>query len=140
MKKISRQILGSSKRRVTNQRLVLLDILHQENRHLDANELYERARQKQPRLSLATVYRNLRLFKKLGLVDEHHFTEEHFHYEVKSGDEHHHLLCLECGKVVEFDYPLSHQLRQDIGQQYNFEVCGVEIRITGLCPECQVKR
>ncbi len=137
IKRTSWQILNSSKQRVTNQRALLLDILRKGGGHLDANELYERARRKQPRLSLSTVYRNLQLFKKLGLVDEHHFTEEHFHYEVKSGGEHHHLLCLGCGKVIEFTYPVGYQLREDISRGCGFEITGVEVRMVGLCSECR---
>ena len=140
VRKTSRRILGSSKRRITTQRTLLLDILKREGGHLDANELYERARHRQPRLSLSTVYRNLQLFKKLGLVEEHRFAEEHGHYEVRSGLEHNHLLCLGCGAVVEFDCPLSHQLREDVSREHGFEITGVEVRMTGLCPKCQSKK
>src|SRR4030042_1559344 len=103
-----RQVLNNSSRRVTAQRALLLELLRRSGGHVDADELYLRARKKNPRISLSTVYRNLQLFKKLGLVDERHFDEEHHHYEVKSGEEHQHLLCINCGKVVEFDYPVSH--------------------------------
>jgi len=139
-RKTNRQILGNSRQKITTQRTLLLDILKREGGHLDANELYERARHKQPRLSLSTVYRNLQLFKKLGLVEEHRFTEEHGHYEVRSGVEHNHLLCLGCSAVVEFDYPLSHQLREDVSREYGFEITGVEVSMTGLCPKCLSKK
>lgn len=139
-KRTSQRILGSSKRRITTQRTLLLDILKNEGRHLDANELYERARRKQPRLSLSTVYRNLQLFKKLGLVEEHRFAEEHGHYEVRSDVGHSHLLCLGCGAVVEFDYPLSHQLQEDVSREHGFEIMGVEVSMTGLCPKCLSKK
>lgn len=136
----SRRILDNSKQRITNQRTLLLDILRKEGGHLDANELYRRAHQKQPRLSLSTIYRNLQLFKKLGLVEEHRFAEEHYHYEVRSGAEHHHLLCLGCGKVIEFDCPVSHQLQQDISREYGFDITGVEVRMAGLCPDCRSQK
>lgn len=136
----SRRILDNSKQRITNQRTLLLDILRKEGGHLDANELYRRAYQKQPRLSLSTVYRNLQLFKKLGLVEEHHFAEEHHHYEVRSGVEHHHLLCLGCGKVIEFDCPVSHQLQEDISREHGFDITGVEVRMLGLCPDCRSQK
>jgi Fe2+ or Zn2+ uptake regulation protein len=81
----------------------------------------------------------LQLFKKLGLIEEHHFDEEHHHYEVKSGTEHQHLLCTSCGKVVEFACPVSRELRDDVGKQYNFDITGVEVRMTGLCSSCRSK-
>lgn len=132
-----RLTLNSSSQRVTTQRSLLLELLRRSGGHVDADELYRRARKKNPRLSLSTVYRNLQLFKKLGLIDERHFDEEHHHYEAKSGEEHQHLLCISCGKVVEFDYPAGRRFRQDIGRKYDFDITGVEIHMTGLCSACR---
>jgi Fe2+ or Zn2+ uptake regulation protein len=136
-KSSARQILDRSSQRVTSQRALLLELLRRSGGHVCADELYSRAKKKYPRISLSTVYRNLQLFKKLGLIEEHHFDEEHHHYEVKSGEEHQHLLCINCGKVVEFDYPASHKFREDIGKKYDFNITGVEIHITGLCSGCR---
>jgi Fur family ferric uptake transcriptional regulator len=134
-----RKILSVSSQRITAQRTLLLELLRQSSGHLDADELYRRARKKNSRISLSTVYRNLQLFKKLGLVDEHHFDEEHHHYEVKSGAEHQHLLCTNCGKVIEFACPLSRKFREDIGKKYDFDITDVEVRMTGLCSSCRSK-
>ena len=133
----ARQILDRSSQRVTAQRALLLELLRHSGGHVDADELYRRARKKNPRISLSTIYRNLQLFKKLGLVDEHHFAEEHHHYEVKPSDEHQHLLCFICGKVVEFACPMSKKFRKDIGKRYDFEITGVELRMTGICSKCR---
>jgi Fe2+ or Zn2+ uptake regulation protein len=135
----ARKILDRSSQRVTAQRALLLELLRQSSGHVDADELYRRARKKNSRISLSTVYRNLQLFKKLGLIEEHHFDEEHHHYEVKSGAEHQHLLCINCGKVVEFACPVSRNLRKDVGKQYDFDITGVEVRMTGLCSSCRNK-
>ena len=135
----ARQILDRSSQRVTAQRTLLLELLRQSGGHVDADELYRRARKKNSRISLSTVYRNLQLFKKLGLIEEHHFDEEHHHYEVRSGTEHQHLLCISCGKVVEFACPVRWKLREDIGKQYDFDITGVEVRMTGLCSSCRNK-
>lgn len=136
----ARQVLSSSSQRVTAQRALLLELLRQSSGHLDADELYRRARRKNSRISLSTVYRNLQLFKKLGLIEEHHFDEEHHHYEVKSGAEHQHLLCISCGKVVEFACPLSREFRNNIGKQYDFDITDVEVRMSGLCSSCRTRR
>jgi Fur family ferric uptake transcriptional regulator len=135
----ARKILDRSSQRVTSQRALLLELLRQSSRHVDADELYRWARKKNSRISLSTVYRNLLLFKKLGLIEEHHFDEEHHHYEVKSRAEHQHLLCVSCGKVVEFACPVSWKLREDIGKQYDFDITVVEVRMTGLCSSCRNK-
>jgi len=139
-KSSSRQVLNSAGQRVTAQRALLLELLHRSSGHLDADDLYRLARDSYPRISLSTVYRNLQLFKKLGLVEEHHFAEEHHHYEVKSATEHQHLLCLSCGKIVEFACPLSLQFKEEIGKRYSFDISGVELRMTGLCLDCRKKR
>jgi Fe2+ or Zn2+ uptake regulation protein len=81
----------------------------------------------------------LLLFKKLGLVEEYHFAEEHHHYEVKAEAEHQHLSCVNCGKVVEFACPVSQKFREDVGKQHDFEITGVEVRMTGLCSNCRRK-
>jgi len=135
----SRQVLNSASQRVTAQRALLLELLDRSSRHLDADELYRRAREDYPRISLSTIYRNLQLFKKLGLIEEHHFAEEHHHYEVKSVAEHQHLLCLNCGKIVEFACPLSQEFKEGVGKRYGFDVTGVEVRMTGLCSSCRRK-
>lgn len=129
--------LNRSGRRVTAQRTLLLTLLQRSKAHLDADELHRRAREKYARISLSTVYRNLQLFKSLGLIDEYHFAEEHHHYEPKPTIEHQHLVCYNCGKVVEFAYPMSQKLKQDIGRKHDFDVVGVEVNVTGLCSECR---
>ncbi len=137
---ISRKALNVAGMRVTNQRALLLELIRQGKGHLDADELYRRAREKQPRLSLSTVYRTLQLLKKLGLVEELHFDEEHHHYEIKPSTEHHHLVCVDCGRVVEFKYPLARLVKRNVAEAKDFEITGTEIRITGSCGDCRQGR
>jgi Fe2+ or Zn2+ uptake regulation protein len=126
--------------RITNQRALILEIIRRGQGHLDADEVYRQARRKQPRLSLSTVYRTLHTLKKLGLVDEVHFDEDHHHYEVRPATEHHHLVCLGCGRVVEFQYPLARLVKKNVPQARDFEIAGSEVRITGYCPVCRRNR
>lgn len=123
--------------RVTSQRALLLDLLQEAGGHLDADELYRRARERMPRMSLSTVYRNLRLFKELGLVDEHHLGEDHHHYEVKGAVEHYHLVCLGCGKVIEFQCPVTEQIKEQVSGEHGFEVTNAEVNLEGYCPMCR---
>ena len=137
MEENSRKVLSVPKIKFTNQRALILEIIHHGEGHLDADEVYRRARDKQPRLSLSTVYRTLRRFKELGLIEEVHFDEAHHHYEVKPLAEHHHLLCLGCGRVIEFHYPLSRYVKRNVPEARGFKVVETEIRMTGYCPGCR---
>lgn len=132
----NREELNTAGVRVTNQRTLLFEIIRRGRGHLDADEVYQQARQKYPRLSLSTVYRTLQLFKKLGLVEELHLDETHHHYEVKPSTEHHHLVCLGCGRVIEFRYPLSRHVKRNVPEAKDFEIAGTEIRMTGYCSRC----
>jgi Fe2+ or Zn2+ uptake regulation protein len=134
-----RKKLGGSGQRVTTQRLLLLDLIRKQKTHLDADDLYRRARELNPRLSLSTVYRTLRLFKELGLVEELHFQQEHHHYEQRASREHHHLVCLRCGRVAEFESHHTKGLRDEIARRHHFRVTGGEINFSGYCADCQGK-
>ncbi len=133
----ARNTLNVSGLRATGSRAVILDIIHQGKGHLDADEIYRHARQKMPRLSLSTVYRNLQRFKEQGLIEEFHFDESHHHYEVKPSAEHHHIVCLGCGKVIEFDYPLSRQITKNVPAAMGFKIEKSEVHLSGYCTECQ---
>ena len=135
--KNARQVMAAGGLRFTKQRALILEIIRQGRGHLDADEIYRRTRKKEPHLSLATVYRSLRRFKQLGLVDELHFNESHHHYEAKPSSEHHHLVCLGCGRVIEFRYPLSHDITANVAQAKDFKVVEAEVRLTGYCPKCR---
>jgi len=133
----SRKALNGVGMRVTHQRALIMEIIRKGRGHLDADEIYRRAREKETRLSLSTVYRTLQMLKKLGLVEELHFDEEHHHYEVKPSVEHHHLVCLGCGRVIEFHYPLSRYLRKKVPEAKDFDITETEIRMTGYCAKCR---
>ncbi|MEE8353141.1 MAG: transcriptional repressor, partial [Dehalococcoidales bacterium] len=102
--------------------------------------IYRRARKKEPRISLSTVYRSLLKFKELGLVGEYHFDESHHHYEVKPAVNHHHLMCLQCGRVIEFNYDVLGEVTRKVPEAADFEITETELRVTGYCAECQERR
>lgn len=125
---------------VTTQRSLLLDLIRKAEGHLDADELYRRAKEKEPRISLATVYRNLKLFKEIGLVAESDLGETHSHYEMKGSNEHHHMVCLGCGQVIEFDSPLITRAVAKIQREKGFEITSVRLKLEGYCPKCKSKQ
>jgi Fur family ferric uptake transcriptional regulator len=136
---INRSALNKAGMRVTSQRALIMEIIRQGQGHLDADEIYRRAREKESRLSLSTVYRTLQILKKLSMVEELHFDEEHHHYEVKPSAEHHHLVCLGCGKVVEFHRPISRYIKRNVAEAKGFDILETEVRMTGYCPKCRQK-
>lgn len=130
------KMLRQTGKRVTPQRVLILEIINECDGHLAAEEIYRLAKQKAPRLSLSTVYRTLRVLKETGLVEELYLGDAHYHYEVKK-EGHHHLICRGCGQVIEFQCPFSEQLVQHLGEEYGFEITEVCLSVRGYCAECR---
>jgi len=140
MNESDRKILRRAGRRVTPQRLLILEAIREGGGHLDADEIYSLARRKAPRLSLSTVYRTINVLKEAGMIEELHLGEEHHHYELREKGEHHHFICQGCGKVVEFECPFSQELLRDLGEEHDFEITGIHLDMVGYCAECRRKR
>jgi len=122
---------------VTPQRRLLLSVIQEAGRHLDAKEVYRRASERDPNISLATVYRNLRVFEEQGLIDEMHLTQAHCYYEMKRLGEHQHLMCEACGQVIEFESSLIRKLVAEVQRKNNFSVSKVELYLEGRCHKCK---
>ena len=122
---------------VTPQRRLLLSIMREAGRHLDAKEVYRRASERDPNISLATVYRNLRVFEKQGLINERHLGQARCYYEMKRLGEHQHLVCEACGQVIEFESPLIRKLIAEVQRKNNFSVTKVELYLEGHCHKCK---
>ena len=121
----------------TRQRRLLLDLLRMSTEHLDAKKLYRKAVERDPKISLATVYRNLRLFKELGLIEERHLDEIHCFYEIKGNDEHYHMICSGCGNVAEFHSSHVRELVEEVRDNSNFDVTKAVLYLEGYCSKCQ---
>lgn len=129
--------------RLTRQRQLLLDLLDGTGQHLDAENLYRLAHQKDPKLNRVTVYRTLKLLKEGGLVDEldlmHHTGDQHF-YETRTKQEHAHIICLRCGRVEEFFGDPLQKLRRQVEAHFGFQILIARTEIGGYCAHCQVLR
>ena len=129
--------------RLTRQRQILLDLIDQSGQHLDAERLYQLAREKDPKLNRVTVYRTLKLLKAGGLVDEldlmHHDGDQHY-YETRLKQEHAHVICLRCGKIEEFFGEQLKRMRDQIQSHFGFEVVLTRTEVGGYCSHCQVLR
>jgi Fur family ferric uptake transcriptional regulator len=126
-------------RPLTTQRKLLLDTIREVGGHLDAKELYRRASEKDESISLATVYRNLRLFKEHGIIEERHLRRGCCCYEMRRSGEHQHLVCRGCGHVTEFESPLIGKLVAEVERKNGFTADKVELCIEGYCRNCSVK-
>lgn len=126
--------------RMTKQRRLLLDILQESGGHIDADEIYREAKIREPRINKSTVYRNLQVFAKLGLVEERHFDNSHHHYEFFSSSDHYHLRCLGCGKIIEFESGLTDRLKSDAAKKSGFQVTGGEFLLVGYCSDCRRRK
>jgi len=135
--KTKSNINGKSIRRRTGQRQLILDIIRQAKEHLDADEIYQQARQKLPSISLSTVYRSLQLFKELELIEEHQLDGMRRFYETTPRPKHHHLVCLGCGRIFEFKCSSEVKLKSRISREEGFKVTDAEVRLVGYCPDCQ---
>lgn len=133
------KILHQAGRRVTRQRMLILEALRENGDHLKASEIHRLARRKAPRVSLSTVYRTINVLKEVGVIEEVHLGGEHRRYEIK-GEGHHHIICQGCGKVIEFQCPFSEGLMHDLGEEYDFEITGAHLDLLGCCAECAGRR
>jgi Fe2+ or Zn2+ uptake regulation protein len=133
------KMLRQSGKRVTRQRVLILDIINQTKGHIAAEEIYRLAKQKSPRMSLSTVYRALQVLKKEGLVEGIDLGNDRYHYEIKRQD-HHHMVCRGCGKVIEFQCPFGKELMSRLAKENDFEITGVSLTLSGYCPECRRKK
>ena len=124
-------------RPITAQRRLLLSLIRKAGRHITAKELYELAGRENKSISLATVYRTLKLFKELGLVEERRLGEVYCHYEIKESGDHQHLVCRSCGKVIEFDSDLVRRTVERVQRDYDFDVTKAELLMEGYCQECK---
>ena len=122
---------------LTSQRRLLLELIRETHRHIDAKELYRRASVKDESISPATVYRSLNLFKQLGMVDERKLGKIRCYYELKQSSEHQHLVCLGCGKVIDFKSPLIRKLVGKVQREHGFNVAKVELYLEGYSLECE---
>lgn len=134
---VSEGRLRAAGKRVTHQRRLVLRILAQAGGHLDAGEVYERARREDTRLSLATVYRALGALREARVVRELHLDEEHHHYELDGQDGHSHLVCLGCGRVIEVDSPAFAEAALATGEAYGFAITNAQVELTGYCAACR---
>lgn len=126
--------------RMTHQRRILCELLEEAEEHLDAEEVYHRAREKDPNIHRATVYRTLNTLKKLGLVDEldlMHVSGDRHYYEIRPSVLHIHLICMKCGAVQEPGGPVWEEMKARVHRETGFKPEIVRLEMGGRCIDCQ---
>ena len=129
--------------RLTRQRQILLGLIDKTGAHLDAERLYELAKEKDPKINRVTVYRTLKMLKTGGLVDEldlMHYDGDQHYYETRLKQEHAHAICLRCGRVEEFFGEPLQRLRKQIESHFGFQVLLARTEVGGYCAHCQTLR
>ena len=128
--------------RMTAQRRLLVAVIQDSPRHLDAATLLEIAKKQDPRIDRATVYRTIALLKDRELIDEldlMHIEGEKHYYEAKTNRDHGHIACFRCGEIMEYASASFERLKREIAQQSGFEIRAVRLEVGGLCKKCRRK-
>ena len=136
------QLVGQGVR-MTRQRRVVLKIIEDAERHLNAATILEMARKQDPGIDRVTVYRTLGLLKQRGLIDELdllHLRGEGHYYEQRPLRQHLHLGCLGCGRVMEFESPLFEKMKGQISRECDFQVSFARVEIGGYCRRCREQK
>ena len=124
--------------RSTQQRMVLLEELRSKNNHPSADELYARVRQRLPRISLGTVYRNLEVLSQLGEIQKLELSGSLKRYDGVC-NKHYHIRCVQCNRVDDAPIAPLNQVENELYGTTVFEIIGHNLEFTGLCPDCTQK-
>lgn len=118
--------------RLTDQRRVIAAVLEDAADHPDVEELYHRASAVDPRISLATVYRTVKLFEESGILEKHEFGDGRARYEAADRDHHDHLIDMHTGEVIEFVDPDIEELQERIAAKLGYRLMGHRLELYGL--------
>lgn len=135
-----RHDLNDRGQRLTPQRQRILDLFEQmgSGNHLSAEDVHQQLLRADARVSLATVYRTLRLLSSLNLLRELELPEGSRRFELATAndDDHHHLLCIACGRTEEFESPAVLEAGGQAALQHGFRLLSSQLTVRGLCPAC----
>lgn len=116
--------------KMTDQRRIIARVISEASDHPDVETVYRRATEIDPRISIATVYRSLKLFEDANILIRHDFGEGRARYE-ESGDHHEHLIDIESGEVIEFHNPEIEALKERIARELGYELIDHRLELYG---------
>lgn len=117
--------------KMTEQRRVIARVLATSEDHPDVEMLYQRAVEVDSKISIATVYRTVRLFEEAGIIEKHDFGDGRARYEEASDDHHDHLINLRSGEVIEFTNEAIERLQEEVAKKHGFKL--VDHRLELYC-------
>jgi len=123
--------------RLTPQRIMILEAVERADSHISAEEMYTQVHRRYPYINISTVYRTLELLEKLGLVIKTDFGEGRVRYHPVDKGHHHHLVCQECGAIIDIDESTLARLQDVLLARYNFSASLKHVAIFGLCSNCR---
>lgn len=118
--------------KMTGQRRIIARVLSEADDHPDVEEVYRRATEQDPRISIATVYRTVRLFEEANILDRHDFGDGRARYEEATDEHHDHLIDIQTGKVIEFTNDEIEALQQKIAENHGFRLVGHRLELYGV--------
>ena len=118
--------------RMTDQRRVVARVIGDAVDHPDVEELYARAAKVDPKISLATVYRTVKLFEEAGILEKHEFGDGRARYEDAERDHHDHLIDVNSGQVIEFVDPEIEALQERIAARLGYRLIGHRLELLGV--------
>jgi Fur family ferric uptake transcriptional regulator len=122
----------------TKQREAILDAFLEASGHITSDDLYQRIREKHPNIGFTTVYRTMKLLCEAGLANERHFDDGVTRYEIMH-EHHDHLVCVRCGKIIEFECSMIESTQDQIAERYGFRLLRHRHELYGHCPDCRGK-
>lgn len=122
--------------RLTPQRMMVLSAIENSDNHISAEEIYAQVVAKYPHVNISTVYRTLELLKRLGLVTETDLGGGRVRYHPAEKGHHHHLVCQECGKIIDLDESVLSSLKIMLLREYKFSADLRHLAIFGRCANC----
>lgn len=125
--------------RMTRQRRVILAELRATDQHPSADDLYGRVKQKLPRISLGTVYRNLEILSDLGEIQTIAMAGSLKRFD-GTADNHYHMRCMHCDRLVDAPIEVIDSLERALQEKTDFRILGHQIEFTGICAACQARR
>ena len=128
-------VLRENGYKVTPQRLAVYEVVNQNTTHPNAEAIYKTLQPKYPFMSLATVYKTMEIFAKIGVVQVLQCEEDAHRYNTKP---HAHIRCTRCNKVMDVDIDQD-KLSEMAGSQTGYRVDSISLSFTGVCAECQKK-
>lgn len=118
--------------RMTEQRRTIAQVLEESSDHPDVEELYARASARDAAISIATVYRSVKLFEEAGILEKHEFGDGRARYEDAERDHHDHLIDMQSGEVIEFVDPEIEALQEKIAAKLGYELKGHRLELYGV--------